>query len=479
MQAALDELSELGERASALGRHEPRLSDFFAGADEAEGLVLTRAPGRLDVLGGIADYSGSLVLEQPIREATRVAAARTGDDTLRVASIGAALREVRLPARAFFEACTSLSGAHDYFAALAPGARWATYALGGLAVLAAERGVAFTGGLRVLVDSAVPEGKGVSSSAAMEVATLRAFAELWGVAFSGRELGLACQRIENQVVGAPCGVMDQMTSACGEAGRLLAILCQPAEVQGSIAVPEGLCLFGIDSGLRHAVVGADYAQARAAAFMGLRILAERLGARPVRVGPGRVVLEGDPLGGYLANLRPSQLTPELIESLPERVSGAAFLTAYGGLSDPFTRIEPAAHYMVRAASLHPIYEHERARELSARLATARSAGEQRELGQLLYASHASYSACGLGSAGTDLLVEQVRRAGPESGLFGAKITGGGSGGTVAILARADATATVSALAEAYASATGRAAHVFAGSSPGALRLPALRKKLTL
>ena len=66
------------------------------------------------------------------------------------------------------------------------------------------------------------------------------------------------------------------------------------------------------------------------------------------------------------------------------------------------------------------------------------------MGQMMAASHASYSACGLASEGTDLLVELVREAGPASGLYGAKITGGGSGGTVAILGRAGADAAVDA-----------------------------------
>ena len=65
----------------------------------------------------------------------------------------------------------------------------------------------------------------------------------------------------------------------------------------------------------------------------------------------------------------------------------------------------------------------------------------------MYASHESYSACGLGSAGTDRLVELVRQAGPAAGLYGAKITGGGSGGTVAVLARKGAT--IEQIAEEY------------------------------
>ena len=83
------------------------------------------------------------------------------------------------------------------------------------------------------------------------------------------------------------------------------------------------------------------------------------------------------------------------------------------------------------------------------------------------ASHASYGACGLGSEGTDRLVELVRLAGPDAGLFGAKITGGGSGGTVAVLGTSEAEAAVRGIAQQYARETGREAEVFVGSGPGA------------
>ncbi len=85
----------------------------------------------------------------------------------------------------------------------------------------------------------------------------------------------------------------------------------------------------------------------------------------------------------------------------------------------------------------------------------------------MYASHASYGACGLGSEGTDRLVELVREAGPESGMLGAKITGGGSGGTVAVLASDDAEPAVREVALRYSAETGREAELFVGSGPGA------------
>ena len=92
----------------------------------------------------------------------------------------------------------------------------------------------------------------------------------------------------------------------------------------------------------------------------------------------------------------------------------------------------------------------------------------------MYESHASYSACGLGSDGTDRLVTLAREAGPAHGIYGAKITGGGSGGTVALLADAHAGDTIRAVARQYFEETGRDAYVFEGSSPGAARIGAIR-----
>jgi L-arabinokinase len=89
------------------------------------------------------------------------------------------------------------------------------------------------------------------------------------------------------------------------------------------------------------------------------------------------------------------------------------------------------------------------------------------MGELMYRSHDSYDACGLGSTGTDLLVDLARTAGEQEGIFGAKITGGGSGGTVAILARQDAVDRVHRIAEDYAEETGREPYVFEGTSDGA------------
>jgi len=86
---------------------------------------------------------------------------------------------------------------------------------------------------------------------------------------------------------------------------------------------------------------------------------------------------------------------------------------------------------------------------------------------LMYASHASYSSVGLGSTGTDRLVELVAAAGHERGVFGAKITGGGSGGTVAIIGTDAAESVVREIAAAYAAEAGVASDVFVDAGPGA------------
>jgi L-arabinokinase len=354
-----------------------------------------------------------------------------------------------------------------------PESRWAAYVAGAFLVLMRERGLDFRRGADILVGSDVPEGKGVSSSAALEVATMGALAAAYGVDLAPAETAFLCQKVENLVACAPCGVMDQMASACGEDGRLLAILCQPGEVRGSLALPEGLAVWGVDSGIRHSVGGADYGTVRTAAFMGYRIIAEAAGLR-VSAGEtaGRVRVEDPRWRGYLANVTPEEFEGLYAAGLPEQVSGAEFLTRYGGITDPVTSVEPGRLYHVRAAARHPVHEHARVREFAALL--AEGAARARELGELMYHSHESYSSCGLGSEGTDELVRLVRGAGPTAGLYGAKITGGGSGGTVAVLGRADARASVEAVARAYARGTGREPLVISGSSPGAAAFGHLR-----
>jgi L-arabinokinase len=348
------------------------------------------------------------------------------------------------------------------------GIAWAAYVAGVVLVLAAECGADGQRGLRLLVRSAVPEGKGVSSSAALEVAAFQAARLGQNIQVSGTEAARLCQLAENLVVGAPCGIMDQMTSALGQASQLLALLCQPAEVQGFVEVPDSIRVWGIDSGIRHAVSGSDYGSVRTGAFMGYRMIAEQAGWRASPTAEDGVVHIEDPqCRGYLANLLPEDFASLFAGHLPETIRGDDFLRHYGGTTDRVTRVDPHRAYAVRQPAAHPVYEHARVAAFRRLLTSELNDTVLVEMGEMMYASHASYSACGLGSAGTDRLVEKVRQAGTASGMFGAKITGGGSGGTVAVLGRADAAERVFQVAEEYGRETDRRAYVFSGSSPGA------------
>lgn len=405
-------------------------------------VVVSRAPGRLDVMGGIADYSGSLVLQRPIAEATVVAVQPVEGSTLQVVSGADRSFTWKLSGIDYDEGRQAFQGRDNH---------WASYIVGVFLVLMRERRADFSGGANILISSSVPEGKGVASSAALEVAAMQAVAEAFKIKIEPRDIALLCQKAENLVAGAPCGVMDQMTSACGEADSLLALLCQPAELQPSVRVPDEISFWGLDSGERHAVSGSDYGAVRTGAFMGFRM----------------ICAEGDRWSGYLANVAPAEFEQEFLSRLPEEMTGGEFLSRYSGTSDTVTTVVPGRTYKVRQPTAHPVYEHQRVRAFRDLLSGGTGEEQWTALGELMYESHASYSACGLGSRGTDLIVRLVRQTGVAGGLYGARITGGGSGGTVAVMGRADAGAAIARIAEEYERLTGHRPYVFSGSSDGA------------
>ncbi|KAH6836370.1 arabinose kinase [Perilla frutescens var. hirtella] len=485
-----------------------------------EDIFVSRAPGRLDVMGGIADYSGSLVLQMPTREACHVAVQKThptkqrlwkhaqarqnakGEGptpVLQIVSYGSELSnrgptfDMDLSDFIDGEQPMSYEKARSFFAR-DPSQRWAAYIAGTILVLMKELGVHFEDSISVLVSSAVPEGKGVSSSAAVEVATMSAIAAAHGLNIEPRDLALLCQKVENHVVGAPCGVMDQMTSACGEANKLLAMICQPAEVLGLVDIPSHVRFWGIDSGIRHSIGGADYGSVRIGAFMGRKIIksvATELLSQSTANGVTSDDLEEDGIEllqteaslDYLCNLSPHRYEALYVKQLPETMLGEAFLGKYADHNDPVTVIDTKRNYGLRAATRHPIYENFRVKAFKALLTSATSDDQLTALGELMYQCHYSYSACGLGSDGTDRLVQQVQemqhskrgRSG-EGTLYGAKITGGGSGGTVCIVGRncLRSNEQILQIQKRYEGATGYVPIVFEGSSPGAGRFGHLR-----
>ncbi|MEW5317093.1 MAG: hypothetical protein WDW38_008422 [Sanguina aurantia] len=534
-------------------------------------IFISRSPGRLDVMGGIADYSGSLVLQMPIKQGCHVALQRLavptvapedeseesdreggGDDSarghmIRICSYGSDHADRRSPN---YEVPVGV---------LFPGGQPLPYAVAQQLfkqprTVTVSRHQCGAGGPSSLPNSLeqdrrrhapvrlqVSEGKGVSSSAAVEVSTMMALLAAYSVEVEGAELARLCQMVENLVVGAPCGIMDQMACTLGRSGHLLSLLCQPAIVQGHIPIPPHIGVWGVDSTLRHSVGGSSYGAVRTGAFMGLAILSKQqkdaaglpgtsaaaaaaahgLAAEEATAGTlnlamlnvskvtalsdaaaaagsaaaageidttaaaaaaaavaGRNVPALGP-GCFLANVTPAQLEQHFAALLPEKISGQAFLDRYGPHLDTVTTVDPDVSYAVAVPTGHPVHENARVVAFQEALQLPRSNEQLKVLGRLMMQSHASYSACGLGSSGTDRLVQLVKDEMASSSisgqrvLYGARITGGGSGGTVAILGLAGAggDAAVGRIVARYTREMRlkEPPTVFSGSSEGAAR----------
>lgn len=438
-------------------RTDPEAQAFLSDCRADAPVTLARAPGRLDVMGGVADYSGSLVAEMSIAEAALVALAPRMDRTLRVWSRGIEAEEltpqVSISLNDFYAdgLLADYKTVHSHLRR-APETRWAAYLFGCVYVLLAEGIVpSFPYGANLILDSRVPLGAGVSSSAAIEVAAMQAINAAYGLRLNGILVARLSQIVENKVVGAPCGIMDQMTSALCVQSSLLLILCQPHEVQGTQALPGGVRVFGINSAVKHSVGGSAYTRARVAAFMGRRILGV----------------------DYLANVTEAEYnTAHVITQMPIEIRGADFLENYGETGDYVTTISPGMTYPVRAAVNHAIYENLGVKTFVSLLGPNRDpeAISLDVAGSFMYGSHNSYTSIGLGCEETDLLVNLGRAAGPAKGIYGAKITGGGSGGTVAFLTYGErAEQTIHEIAEAYRQQTGLTPQIFEGGlSPGAM-----------
>jgi galactokinase len=183
---------------------------------------------------------------------------------------------------------------------------------------------------------------------------------------------------------------------------------------------------------------------------------------------------GDPTGGYLANISPSEYVRRFRNALPIKLRGKDFLAHFGQPAELEIGVRPDEVYKVRSRTEHHVYENDRTHRFIERLARARRTGELDaliEAGELMYASHWSYGQrCGMGSIETDVLVNCIRERGPARGLYGAKVTGGGCGGTVAVLLSDTPTAreALDEACAAYTQKTGRQPMMILGSSPGTM-----------
>jgi galactokinase len=251
-------------RATDSGAVTSRAVRAFADAYRREPDVAWSAPGRANLIGEHTDYNDGFVLPFAIAERTVAAAARRDDGMITVDSA--------------FAPGTVTIRARD----IAPGAvdGWAGYPLGVAWALALVRDVPAGAGADLFIHSDVPAGAGLSSSAALEMATAGALASLWGLELSAAELARAGQRAENEIVGAPTGVMDQYASLLGQPDAAVFLDCRSLRAR---PVPlrlaqAGLVLVLIDTGERHAHASGGYAARRASCEQG----AARLGVTALR-----------------------------------------------------------------------------------------------------------------------------------------------------------------------------------------------------
>jgi L-arabinokinase len=427
------------------------------------------APGRLDVMGGIAEYTGALVLNRTLGDHVCVAVQRRPDDKVSVTTApegnGAAATEIPLSrlcesngrmVHAEQSRGSGGSARHDV----------ATCAFGGLTEgVRAGLLPLLSGGLSICVGSTLPDASGSGRNAAVTAATVVACAAALDRALEPLAVAAVCQRVENEWLGAPVGMADAVCALLGEPNTLVQVRCEPCALAGSIRLPDDLLLLGVDCGVTLADALEKYGQVRTAAFMG-RALIDRI-----------IHHEGAKQGswdGCLSRLSVTDYVERFRDRIPTKMKGKDFLDRFGETGDPLTRIDASGVYKIRSRTEHHVYEHARSRQFVECLSRAiRSADRHAlvEAGELMYASHWSYGQrCGLGSIETDLLVNLIRRHGADADIYGAKISGRGCGGVVAVLMKStdQALAALDAALGEYVSRTGHRANVLRGSAPGAL-----------
>ncbi|MEU4846130.1 galactokinase [Streptomyces gilvosporeus] len=375
---------------------------------------LWAAPGRVNLIGEHTDYNDGFVLPLALPHTTVAAASARPDGMLRLHSGGADGGIVELRTDDLRPA---------------PGAGWAAYPAGIVWALR-EAGLP-VGGADVHYESTVPTGAGLSSSAALEVVTALALNDLYGLGLDRPRLARLAQRAENAFVGVPVGIMDQTAAACCTEGHALFLDARDLtrrQVPFDLAA-EGLQLLVVDTCVQHELGDGAYAQRRAGCESGARAL----GVRALRDVP--------------------------YAHLPEALARLDDEPGTGPAPAPGTG--PAVRDLVR----HIVTENHRVEEVIARL----DAGEIRAIGPLLTAGHASLrDDFAISCAELDLAVDTALAA----GALGARMTGGGFGGSALVLAERTAAEHIgTAVTKAFAAAGHIAPRIFpAVPSAGARRL---------
>ncbi|MGA5642862.1 galactokinase [Streptomyces sp. CS081A] len=359
------------------------------------------APGRVNLIGEYTDFNDGFVLPLALPHTAVAAVSRRDDGVLRLHSADVDGGIVQLDT----DTLEPLSGGG-----------WAAYPAGVVWALR-EAGHPVTGA-DVHLASTVPTGAGLSSSAALEVVTALALNDLFGLGLSRPELARIAQRAENAFVGVPCGIMDQMASACALEGHALHLDTRDLSYRQVPFDPaaEGLTLLVVDTRVKHALGDGAYAERRAGCEAGARAL----GVRALR-----------------------------------EVDAARLPDALARLDDE----------TVRRYVRHVVSDNARVERVIALL----DAGDPRAVGPVLTEGHASLrDDLRVSCPELDLVVEAANAA----GALGARMTGGGFGGSAVVLVGTDrAEKVAAAVEEAFAAAGHAAPGVFpAVPSAGARRV---------
>ncbi len=440
--------------------------------DRPRPVFIARSPGRMDVMGGNVDFTGGLVFQATIREATW-AAAQLRDDGLLV------LNNPQMAASGWRStvqfSLSSLTGEAETRRMVneSPDIRWTSYVAGLFHLLLCRYPEKLERGATIYIESNVPLNKGVSSSAAVEVAVMKAAVAAYGIPLAGIELAEACQWVENVIAESGCGIMDQAAAVLGDEGHVLPLLCQPCLPYPLVRLPDQVTVWGIDSGVSHMVSGVEYEASRAASFMGYKLICDLEGL-PVRFdASGKIPRFADPRwNGYFSDIDASLFRSRYEAELPEFMTSSEYLALAREHVDPFSTLHDGVRYRVRACTRYAIEENLRIRTFVALAGGSAGVGSDeafRIMGELMYQSNWAYTECGLGCPAIDQILELVREAGSRNGLYGAKVSGGGAGGTVVVLGLKTAAESFFDVVRQYAAARGFEPYVFEGSSAGADR----------
>jgi galactokinase len=359
---------------------------------------IAAAPGRVNVIGEHTDYNDGFVLPMAIEFYTIMAADKRPDGQNVIT-----FRSTSQP-----EAATI-----DLSAPVKPSSpKWGNYPRGVVAGFLA-RGIN-PGGLDVLLHSTVPLGSGLSSSAALEVATATLLEAVTGQTIDPVEKALLAQKAEHDFANVPCGIMDQFISALGREGNLLLLDCRTRKTELVPMSDPSVKLLIINTNVKHELSGGEYAERRAQC----EEAAAKLGVKSLR-----------------------DVTADQLEKNKAKLSELVYRRARHVIGE----IERTTHAAegVRNSNWPAV-------------------------GQLMYASHyALKDDYEVSCAELDAVVEIAEDIGAKGGVYGCRMTGGGFGGCCVALVKADAAESVSkTIAAEYKKKTGIEATVFS-SRPAA------------